>query len=136
VAGRSCSGPASGGSVASSPVAWSAVKSLDSRIGLCVDVGHTARFGDDPTIAIKKYASRVYDVHMKDSVAVVGAQRDVPVEVGAGRLDIRGMLRALLEIKYNGVVAFEYEKVAGTPVIGLSESVGYVRGVLAAFARA
>jgi sugar phosphate isomerase/epimerase len=116
-------------------VIWNAVKSLDSRIGLCIDVGHTARFGDDPSIAIKKYASRLYDLHMKDSVAVIGAQRDVPVEVGAGRLDIRGMLRALLDIKYNGVVSFEYEKAAGNPAIGLAESVGYVRGVLAAFAR-
>lgn len=116
-------------------VAWNAVKSLDSRIGLCVDVGHTARFGDDPTAAIKQYAARVYDVHMKDSVAVVGAQRDVPVEVGAGRLNIRAMLRALLDINYNGVVSFEYEKIAGNPIIGLSESVGYVRGVLAAFAK-
>jgi sugar phosphate isomerase/epimerase len=116
-------------------VIWNAVKSLDSRVGLCVDVGHTARFGDDPKAAIKKYAARVYDVHMKDSVAVIGAQRDVPVEVGAGRLDIRGMLRALLDIKYNGVVSFEYEKVAGNPAIGLAESVGYVRGVLAAFAK-
>ena len=116
-------------------VIWNAVKSLDSRIGLCIDVGHTARFGDDPTIAIKKYAARLYDVHMKDSVAVVGAQRDVPVEVGAGRLYIRAMLRTLLEINYNGVVAFEYEKVAGNPAIGLAESVGYVRGVLAAFAK-
>ena len=116
-------------------VIWNAIKSLDSRIGLCIDVGHTARFGDDPGVAIKKYATRLYDVHMKDSVAVVGAQRDVPVEVGAGRLDIRGMLRALLDIKYNGVVAFEYEKVAGNPVIGLAESVGHVRGILAAYAK-
>ena len=72
---------------------------------------------------------------MKDSVAIVGAQRDVPVEVGAGRLDIRAMLRALLEIKYNGVVTFEYEKVAGNPAVGLAESVGYVRGVLATLAK-
>jgi inosose dehydratase len=116
-------------------VIWNAVKSLDSRIGLCIDVGHTARFGDDPTVSIKKYASRLYDVHMKDSVAVIGAQRDVPVEVGAGRLNVRGMLRTLLEIKYDGVVAFEYEKVGGNPAIGLAESVGFVRGALAAFAK-
>jgi sugar phosphate isomerase/epimerase len=116
-------------------VIWNAIKSLDSRVGLCIDVGHTARFGDDPNAAIKKYAARVYDVHMKDSVAVIGAQRDVPVEVGAGRLDVRGMLRALLDINYNGVVSFEYEKIAGNPAIGLAESVGYVRGVLAAFAK-
>lgn len=115
-------------------VIWDNVKNLDSRIGLCIDVGHTVRGGEDAITAIKKYASRVYDLHMKDSVAVVGAQRDIPIEVGAGRLDIRGVLRALLEIKYDGVVSFEYEKVFGNPVVGLAESVGYVRGVLAGFA--
>ncbi|MSU51604.1 MAG: sugar phosphate isomerase/epimerase [Opitutus sp.] len=117
-------------------VAFEAIKSLDSRIGLCIDVGHTARFGEDPIVSIKKYAARVYDVHLKDSVAIVGAKKDVPIEVGAGRLDIRGMLRALLEVKYNGVVTFEYEKVAGNPVTGLAESLGYVRGMLAAMAKA
>lgn len=116
-------------------VIWNAVKNLDARIGLCIDVGHTARFGDDATTALKKYAARLYDVHLKDSVAVVGAQKDVPAEVGAGRLDIPGMIRALVEIKYKGVVAFEYEKVAGNPVVGLAESVGYVRGALAAMAK-
>lgn len=117
-------------------VIWDNIKSLDARVGMCIDVGHTARFGDDVIAAIKQYAARVYDVHMKDSVAVVGAQRDVPVEVGAGRLDIRGMLRALLEIKYDGVVSFEYEKGSGNVPMGLAESVGYVRGVLKALAKA
>jgi inosose dehydratase len=111
------------------------IKSLDSRIGLCIDVGHTARFGEDAAASIKKYASRLYDIHMKDSIAVVGAQRDVPAEVGAGRLDVRAMLRALLDINYNGVVAFEYEKEAVNPVIGLAESVGYVRGLLRGLAK-
>lgn len=116
-------------------VAWDLIKNLDSRVGLCIDVGHTARFGEDVIASIKQYASRVYDIHMKDSVAVPGAMRDVPVEVGAGKLDVRGFLRALLEIKYKGVVAFEYEKGAGNPAIGLAESVGFVRGALAAFAQ-
>lgn len=116
-------------------VIWDNIKSLDARVGLCIDVGHTARFGDDVIAAIKQYAARVYDVHMKDSVAVVGAQRDVPVEVGAGKLNIRGMLQALLEIKYDGVVSFEYEKASGNVPMGLAESVGYVRGVLAALAK-
>jgi inosose dehydratase len=115
-------------------VAWNAIKSLDARIGLCIDVGHTARFGDDAAASIKKYAARLYDVHMKDSVAVPGAMKDIPIEVGAGRLDIRAMLRALIDVNYKGVVAFEYEKVAGNPVTGLAESVGYVRGMLAGMA--
>ena len=116
-------------------VIWDHVQKLDSRVGLCIDVGHTVRGGEDAATAIKKYASRVYDIHLKDSVAVPGAQRDIPIEVGAGRLDIRGVLRALLEIKYNGVVSFEYEKMAGNPIVGLAESVGYVRGALATLAK-
>lgn len=116
--------------------AMDVIEKLDPRIGLCVDVGHTARTGEDPVAHLKRYARRVYDVHLKDSVAVPGSMRDVPIEVGAGRLDIRGILRALLEIKYDGVVAFEYEKAAGNPVTGLAESVGYVRGTLAALAGA
>ena len=117
-------------------VAFEAIKSRDARIGLCVDVGHSVRGGEDAIAAIRKYAARVYDVHMKDSVAVPGAMKDIPIEVGAGRLDIRGVLRALLEIKYHGVVSFEYEKVAGNPVTGLAESIGFVRGVLAGLAKA
>lgn len=116
-------------------VAYAAIKDLDPRIGLCIDVGHTVRGGEDAVTAIRNYGSRVYDVHLKDSVAVPGAMRDIPIEVGAGRLDIRGVLRALLDIRYPGAVTFEYEKVAGNPVTGLAESIGYVRGVLAAWAR-
>ncbi|MEO7598516.1 MAG: sugar phosphate isomerase/epimerase [Opitutus sp.] len=112
--------------------AFDAIKTLDARIGLCVDIGHAARAGVDPAAAIRQHAARVYDLHMKDSVAIVGATKDIPVEVGAGRLDIRSVLAALREIKYSGVVAFEYEKPAANPVTGLAESLGYVRGMLAA----
>jgi len=38
----------------------------------------------------------------------------------------------LVRIKYDGIVSFEYEKDAGDPMAGLAESVGYVRGVIAA----
>ena len=114
--------------------AFEAVKALDSRIGLCLDIGHAARAGADPVASIRRLAPRLYDLHMKDTVAVVGAMKDIPAEVGAGRLDIRGVVRALREIKYSGVVAFEYEKVAANPVTGLAESIGFVRGLLAAMA--
>jgi inosose dehydratase len=112
--------------------AFELIKSLDARIGLCIDIGHAARAGEDPAAAIRQFAPRVYDLHLKDSVAVVGAMKDIPAEVGAGRLNIRSVLTALREIKYDGVVAFEYEKVAANPLTGLAESVGYVRGMLAA----
>jgi sugar phosphate isomerase/epimerase len=47
-------------------------------------------------------------------------------------IDIPKFLKTLLKIKYSGVVSFEYEKDADDPMPGLAESVGYVRGVLAA----
>jgi inosose dehydratase len=117
-----------------SGIAFEAIKSLDSRIGLCIDIGHEARAGANPANSIRNYGPRVYDLHLKDSVAVSGAMKDIPVEVGAGRIDIRGVLTALKQIKYSGVVAFEYEKAAANPVTGLAESIGYVRGMLAALA--
>jgi inosose dehydratase len=113
-------------------VIWNAIKSFDARIGFCIDVGHTMRAGGDPIADIRRHAARLYDVHLKDSLAVVGTMKDIPTEVGTGRMDIRGILRALVEIKYQGVVTFEYEKVVANPITGLAESVGYVRGLLAA----
>jgi len=103
----------------------------DARIGVCNDVGHTMRAGHDPAQSIRDCAPRLFDVHLKDSVAAVGA-KDVPVNVGHGHLDIRGILAALIDVKYAGAVAFEYEVEEGDPAVGLAESIGYVRGLLAA----
>ncbi len=112
--------------------AWKAIQPYDARIGLCIDVGHTARAGVSAAETIRSCAARLYDIHLKDSLAVPGARRDIPVEIGRGQLDIRGMLAALREIKYSHVVGFEYEKAVANPVTGLAESIGYVRGMLAA----
>jgi sugar phosphate isomerase/epimerase len=110
--------------------AWKVIQPYDKRIGLCIDVGHTYRTGTDPVEAIRKCRDRLYDIHLKDSLAQAGAE-DVPVEIGRGKLDIRGILAALIEIKYPHIVGFEYEKESGNPVVGLAESVGFVRGMLA-----
>jgi inosose dehydratase len=110
---------------------WDAVKDMDERIGLCIDVGHTARAGVDPAEAIIKYKSRLYDLHFKDIAALKGNPNTVEVEVGRGILDIRGMLKALLEIKYAHHVGFEHERTAEDPLPGLAESVGYTKATLA-----
>jgi inosose dehydratase len=114
--------------------AWTAIQSFDSKIGLCIDVSHTMRAGVDTSEAIRKCASRLYDFHLKDTQAVPGAMEDIPIEQGAGRIDTRSVLTALLAIRYSGVMTYEYEKVAGNPAIGLAESMGYVRGMLKALA--
>jgi inosose dehydratase len=109
---------------------WRAIQSLDPRIGLCIDVGHTYRAGADPAQCIRDYRSRLYDIHLKDTAVPVGTAKDDPLEVGRGVLDIRGILQALIDTGYEQTVWFEYEKSADDPLPGLAESVGYVRGML------
>jgi len=108
---------------------WEAIRPHDPRIGVCVDVGHTARCGVDPAEAIRKCASRLYDVHIKDLEAAEGRSR--PVEVGRGVLDVHAMLRALLDIGFAHHVGLEYEKDLDDPLPGVAESLGYLRGMLA-----
>ena len=108
--------------------AMRAVEKFDRRIGLCIDVGHTARAGVDPADSILKCQERLYDLHMKDISAL--GDKNTPIEGGRGILDSKSILAALLTINYQGLVGFEYEKDAKDPVPGLAESVGYVKGLL------
>lgn len=109
-------------------VVYNKIKSLDSRIGLCIDIGHVKRVGLDPAENITKYADRLLDVHLKD-VDRAAAQGE-SVELGRGVINIPAVLRALQEINYSGVMALEYEKDANDVLPGLSECVGYTNGVL------
>jgi sugar phosphate isomerase/epimerase len=108
---------------------WEAVQPFDARIGLCIDVGHTARCGVDPAQAIKTCGPRLYDVHFKDIDS--HEQRARSVEIGRGVLDIHGMLKALHEIAYAHHVGIEHEKDMSDPVPGVAECVGFIRGTLA-----
>jgi inosose dehydratase len=109
---------------------WDAIQNLDPRIGLCIDVGHTARAKVDPAEAILKCQSRLFDIHFKDidSTAPTGK----PIEAGRGALNLKSILQALVKINYAYHVGIEYEKDADDPLPGLAETVGYIRGALAA----
>lgn len=106
------------------------IKNLDKRIGLCIDIGHTFRIGQDPAAKAKQYAERLYDIHLKD-VDKRGAEGGT-LELGRGIMDIPAFMKTLQEINYTGVVGLEYEKDGDDPVPGLAESVGYARGVISA----
>src|SRR5262245_28942887 len=43
-----------------------AITGYDSRIGLCIDIDHTTRAGLDAAREIRKYASRLYELHYRD----------------------------------------------------------------------
>lgn len=109
---------------------WENVKDLDPRMGMCLDIGHNRRNGKDPVADLEKYHLRVFDIHLKD---VTGATKlGYSVEVGRGILDIPGFVRMLRKVKYTGVVSLEHERNMDDPFMGIAESIGYFRGVVAA----
>jgi inosose dehydratase len=108
--------------------AYDRIKEMDPRMGLCVDVGHIKQYGNNPVYEIATYNDRILDVHIKD---VNGADKEGDtVEIGRGIINIPKILETLVKINYKGTVAFEFEKDEQSPLPGLAESVGYVRGVL------
>lgn len=106
-----------------------AVEKFDKRIGLCIDVGHTARAGVDPAESIIKCKERLYDLHLKDISAL--GNKNTPIEGGRGILDLTAILQALRKINFQGLAGYEYEKDGKDPLAGLAETLGYTKGLLA-----
>jgi len=108
--------------------AYEKIMNMDSRMGLCLDIGHTQRIGIDPAKAATQFMDRLHDVHIKD--VDKAAAEGQTIEIGRGIIDIPSFLIALNEGNYSGKVSFEFEKDGSDPLPGLAESVGYVRGCL------
>ena len=108
------------------------VKDRDSRMGICIDVGHTVRINENPIPVMQQVASRLYEFHMKDVTAPTAEGK--PIEVGKGVIDIVAVLGTLVKMKWPYHVALEYEVHADNPMPGMIESYAYMRGVLATMA--
>ena len=106
------------------------MKSRDTRLGLCIDIGHTLRTGTDPVQACRECQDRLYDMRVKD--LAVKSDRTARSEVGRGVFDFPALFRTPIEIGYQGQVGLEYEIKARDPLPGMIESMAYMRGVLAA----
>jgi sugar phosphate isomerase/epimerase len=106
------------------------VKTMDPRMGLCIDVGHTVRTGTDVVKAILDAGPRLHDMHVKDLADMTS--RDSQVAVGEGKLPFPGIFHALQTIKYPGYVNLEYEINPKDPLPGMQVSFAYMRGVIAA----
>ncbi len=109
---------------------WNHVKDLDPRIGMCLDVGHDTRNGKDPVADLKKYHTRVFDVHIKDVTG--NTKQGYSVEIGRGIIDFPAFVRMLREVNYTGVCSLEHEKKMDNPFMGIAESIGYFRGIIEA----
>jgi sugar phosphate isomerase/epimerase len=108
---------------------WNHIKDLDVRIGICIDIGHTTRDGQDPSVNILKYRTRIFDMHVKD--VDKAAKEGITVEMGRGIIDIPKVIETLRKIKYSGMCSLEFEKDMSDPLPGIAESIGYLKGVMA-----
>ena len=79
---------------------------IDSpQAGITIDVGHCHSAGVDWKALIRAYPDRIYNIHVKDHV---GTQS---VPIGAGEIDLRGLIEELHAIDYVGALAVELEVV-------------------------
>lgn len=109
---------------------WNHVKNLDPRIGMCLDIGHDTRNGKNPVADLKKYRSRVFDIHIKDVTG--NTKQGYSLEIGRGIIDIPAFVKMLRKTGYTGVCSLEHEKDMTDPYMGIAESIGYFRGVIEA----
>lgn len=53
------------------------------------------------------------------------------MEIGRGIIDIPAFVNMLREVGYEGVCSLEHERNMKDPFLGIAESIGYFRGVIA-----
>ncbi|MEO6330304.1 MAG: sugar phosphate isomerase/epimerase [Ginsengibacter sp.] len=109
---------------------YKAVAGFDKRLGLCIDVGHTARAKVNPAEAIIKCSDRLYDLHIKDINTT--EPNGTTIEAGRGVLDLPAILHSLQKIRYSHLVSIEYEGWENDPLPAVAETLGYINGLLAA----
>ena len=111
-------------------------------IGICLDVGHYTLGGGDPVKALRDFGDRVTHIHLKDVDPVVldglrsgrvrgfsaAVRARLFTELGAGVLDLDGVLAVAAERDYDGWLMVEQDSTWGPP----SESAAIGRRVLAA----
>lgn len=73
------------------------------KVGITVDTGHFHSAGVDTEAFIRKYSSKIWNLHLKDHVGTES------VAIGAGEIDLKGIFTALHEIDFEGIIALELE---------------------------
>jgi len=112
--------------------AYDMVRDLDPRMGICLDIGHDFRFGFNPADSVRRYADRLFDVHVKNVLPDVKGKRNRAERFPRGAIDLALVVRALRDVGYTGPCEIEYEKDFDDNYAALCENVGYLKGLSAA----
>jgi inosose dehydratase len=105
------------------------------HVGLLLDVAHFQAGGGDPVAAVRRYATRLELLHIKDlRQSAQGAAKPAYefVELGRGSVDLRGVFAALREVGFRGWAVVELDSVpdhAETPKEAAALSKRYLEQV-------
>lgn len=111
-----------------STVIYDLIKNLSPKMGICFDMGHNTRDGHDSVKDLKRYSSRIFDIHLKNITEAADVGKTT--ELSRGVIDIPAFVKALKSVKYQGVCSLEFEKDMNDPLAGMAESAGYFKGVV------
>lgn len=106
-----------------------AVQGMDPRVGLCIDIGHTARTGVDVVESIAEAGTRLLDLHIKDLRDLT--EKASQCIVGEGAMPMEAIFRQLKKMNFTGGCMLEYEIDADNPVPGMMKSFANMRKILA-----
>jgi inosose dehydratase len=101
------------------------IKDHNKKIGLCNDTGHFIRNGEDPLKACHVFKDRLHAMHLKDFKKDDKGKWEDCV-LGEGSLDVDGIIKFLLDVKFTGALAIEYEGVTA-PVEAVQKSLDRIK---------
>ncbi|TML83851.1 MAG: TIM barrel protein [Actinobacteria bacterium] len=108
---------------------------LDTElVGLCVDPAHFQLKRDDPVDIFRTYSAAINYVHLKDvngdESTLSGLDRYVAFcPLGAGIVDLPGIVNELLDVEYDGLVVVEQD-ISQQPDEDCLRSTAYIRDEL------
>jgi len=103
-----------------------AIREGNEWIGVAIDTGNMAAQGGDPVRAIRELGLKIIHVHFKD-VPAVGAHECVAL--GAGIVDVKGVIRELKACGYDGWLSIEVETSDHDPTEDIIGSAEMLRGL-------
>ena len=94
------------------------LEATDPRyVKVLLDIAHYQQGGGDPVRAVRKFADRILFLHIKDVQSPMPGNTGDPmrsyrfVELGRGKVDVKGVFAALNEVKFRGWAIVELDAV-------------------------
>lgn len=106
---------------ASADVVVKALKGRSPLMGVCADIGHWKRVGEDPLVNLKKLEGRLKVVHLKDL-----NDQLVDATWGTGILPVKAVVAELKRQHFHGLISIEYENFDADQIRDIQNSLDYL----------